>query len=193
MQILPIRIHLIFPLLSLPAIWRQARLLFSEKALSWCIYPWRYVPSFFWVPNVTSLLFSSIPWSVLGEWVSLLTNIVGYQFDYVFDWTALKYPQMSSNNKLVQVCLFSFLFVLFGLHSWWATIVFSFHKRENGIMFFIQQPSARITGAGPSGERTDKPSSVSPCSWLHLVCCYMRHWLICIINYFFASGTRDTG
>ncbi|XP_039826049.1 casein kinase 1-like protein 10 isoform X2 [Panicum virgatum] len=46
----------------------------------------------------------------------------GYQFDYVFDWTALKYPQMSSNNKLVQ------------------------------------QPSARITGAGPSGERTDKPS-----------------------------------
>ena len=30
-------------------------------------------------------------------------------------------------------------------------------------MFFIQQPSARITGAGPSGERTDKPSGVSPC------------------------------
>ncbi|KAJ1295194.1 hypothetical protein BS78_01G205600 [Paspalum vaginatum] len=26
----------------------------------------------------------------------------GYQFDYVFDWTALKYPQMGSNNKLVQ-------------------------------------------------------------------------------------------
>ncbi|GJN20855.1 hypothetical protein PR202_gb08284 [Eleusine coracana subsp. coracana] len=24
----------------------------------------------------------------------------GYQFDYVFDWTALKYPQMDSNNKL---------------------------------------------------------------------------------------------
>nr|CAB3499389.1 unnamed protein product [Digitaria exilis] len=46
----------------------------------------------------------------------------GYQFDYVFDWTALKYPQMSSNNKLVQ------------------------------------QPSARIPGAGPSAERTDKAS-----------------------------------
>ncbi|KQJ97080.1 casein kinase 1 isoform X1 [Brachypodium distachyon] len=26
----------------------------------------------------------------------------GYQFDYVFDWTALKYPHMSSNNKLVR-------------------------------------------------------------------------------------------
>lgn len=26
----------------------------------------------------------------------------GYQFDYVFDWTALKYPHMSSSNKLVR-------------------------------------------------------------------------------------------
>ncbi|GJM84800.1 hypothetical protein PR202_ga00506 [Eleusine coracana subsp. coracana] len=31
----------------------------------------------------------------------------GYQFDYVFDWTALKYPQMDSNNKLGRVCLFN--------------------------------------------------------------------------------------
>ncbi|CAN6293251.1 unnamed protein product [Urochloa humidicola] len=46
----------------------------------------------------------------------------GYQFDYVFDWTALKYPQMSSSNKLVP------------------------------------QPSARIAGAGPSAERTEKAS-----------------------------------
>ncbi|XP_051186432.1 casein kinase 1 isoform X3 [Lolium perenne] len=26
----------------------------------------------------------------------------GYQFDYVFDWTAIKYPHMSSSNKLVR-------------------------------------------------------------------------------------------
>uniref|UniRef100_A0A804U6Q1 non-specific serine/threonine protein kinase n=1 Tax=Zea mays TaxID=4577 RepID=A0A804U6Q1_MAIZE len=26
----------------------------------------------------------------------------GYQFDYVFDWTVLKHPQIGSNNKLVQ-------------------------------------------------------------------------------------------
>ncbi|XP_062200333.1 casein kinase 1-like [Phragmites australis] len=46
----------------------------------------------------------------------------GYQFDYVFDWTALKYPQMGTDNKLAR------------------------------------QPSAKMVGAGPSVERTDRAS-----------------------------------
>jgi hypothetical protein len=53
-------------------------------------------------------------------WISLSTNAIGYQFDYVFDWTALKYPQTGSNN-ITQVCLFNHirLFLAFGgLLSW---------------------------------------------------------------------------
>ncbi|KAI4985360.1 hypothetical protein ZWY2020_017990 [Hordeum vulgare] len=60
------RIHLIFPLLSLPEIQDRPDYSYLKK------------------------LFRDV---FVRE---------GYQFDYVFDWTALKYPHMSSSNKLVR-------------------------------------------------------------------------------------------
>ena len=43
----------------------------------------------------------------------------GYQFDYVFDWTILKYPQIGSNPRMrvgfCKLCWFGLL--LFGMHS----------------------------------------------------------------------------
>jgi hypothetical protein len=41
-------------------------------------------------------------------------------------------------------------------------LLLSFHfMKKNVIMFFIQQPSARMAGVGPSVERTDKASGMS--------------------------------
>jgi len=70
---------------------------------------------------------------------------------------------MGSNNKLVQVCLFN-LISMSCLVYILGELLLSFHftKKKMPLLFFIQQPSARMAGVGPSVERTDKASGMSP-------------------------------
>jgi hypothetical protein len=51
---------------------------------------------------------------------------------------------------------------------------FHFTKEKILFMFFMQQPSARIAGAGPSAERTDKASGMYPYtpSPSQITCCF---------------------
>lgn len=39
-------------------------------------------------------------------------HFTGYQYDYVFDWTVLKYPQIGANTRS-RVCLSSFAIMFF--------------------------------------------------------------------------------
>lgn len=50
-----------------------------------------------------------------------IVMVAGYQFDYVFDWTILKYPQIASSSRgrvslfcvLIQVCILYSLYLLY--------------------------------------------------------------------------------
>lgn len=121
---------------------------------------------------------------LLENWVSLWTNIVGYQFDYVFDWTALKYPQMSSNNKLVQVCLLRLSLCILR-----STILVSFHFTKEKCCF-VFHPATKCKNTRSwticrENRQSIRYVSLSLIDWIH---CYMEHWLICTINLFLPVG-----
>lgn len=72
---------------------------------------------------------------------------VGYQFDYVFDWTILKYPQIGSTSRL-RVRYVNVLNTKLHLPDCNSVL--------SSLRFFVQ-----ATGrAGPSGEKAEKPSGL---------------------------------
>ena len=96
----------------------------------------------FWViPTQWTFVYSSS-----GYWHQYA---VGYQFDYVFDWTVLKYPQIGSSArprvKPFKMTFFCDLFIFSVLLCWCYSVCLSF-----------LQPSGRPSGAaGPSVERAE--------------------------------------
>lgn len=71
----------------------------------------------------------------------------GHQFDYVFDWTILKYPQIGSGSR-GRVCIYIFRFRL----------CFSQYILIYSCIFSFLQPSGKlIPNPGPSGaDKTEK-------------------------------------
>jgi len=119
LQIVPNRVYFLLSLLPFIAVWRQAWLFLPEKTIPRSLHSGRYD---FWN---NSFPCDHVPSLVIFYWgrpvapvCNVLTN-AGYQFDYVFDWTILKYPQISSNPRM-RVC--NCLVLLFGTHciAHWA-------------------------------------------------------------------------
>lgn len=95
---------------------------------------------------------------------SLHSNILtaaGYQFDYVFDWTILKYPQIggtSSRGRVSPVKLFFSIFIFScGKHFLHCVHICC----SSFISSFCQTPSGGAgLGAGPSAERQGRTSGI---------------------------------
>jgi hypothetical protein len=82
------RVCIIFPLLPFTAIWWQAWLFLPQAIIPWPFYPWRSVPllAFTWIHQYS---FQGKKCGHVHYW----NSFAGFQFDYVFDWTILKYQQ----------------------------------------------------------------------------------------------------
>lgn len=64
----------------------------------------------FWILLLNSILWSSLVYFLLEYLVLQCALFAGYQFDYVFDWTMLKYPQIGATSRTrVSVCMLLFL------------------------------------------------------------------------------------
>ena len=80
---------------------------------------------------------------------------VGYQFDYVFDWTILKYPQIGSSSR-TRVCNSNTAKIIFtfAVHSILRTFLYYY-------FFPLFQPAAKpAINPGPSAERVERPSGL---------------------------------
>jgi hypothetical protein len=132
LQVIPIRICILLPLLPLPPIWWQARLCLFEENFPWSLHSWGYTPKcwafeFLGSVSLSIQIVYCAPKSVgpfheeLFLWdfqlvlshegclsrhqgvdhifiKALLQFGAGFQFDYVFDWTILKYQQSQSTG-----------------------------------------------------------------------------------------------
>jgi len=102
---LSLRICFILPLLPVTEVWWQTRLCLFEKTSAWPFHSWRFEPR-----SSIYVLFWDVPCSVLldkniigTKWIFICLSLgcclhltPGFQFDYVFDWTILKYQQSQS-------------------------------------------------------------------------------------------------
>ncbi|XP_077252649.1 casein kinase 1-like protein 10 [Tasmannia lanceolata] len=80
----------------------------------------------------------------------------GYQFDYVFDWTILKYPQIDANSR-ARIRAFSLLWgFLFPECNYCCMNFYPFVNVSHSLSHVAFQHSSGKSGptAGPSGERT---------------------------------------
>jgi len=128
-----------------------------------CFFFMPGIAFYLWLPSLVTVKFSrywNLPW-YFYKCFTLLTNgfaVSGYQFDYVFDWTALKHPQSSARSHSsthervsTHVCRFFYRVWLYILTfvSYWSLLQ---HRTGKPGM-----------GAGPSAE---KPERISGNPWL---------------------------
>ena len=82
------RVCIVLPLLSFATIWGQTRLCLSKENIPRPLYPWRFVPI---LANNSKKNFHDTDGKCIN--ISFFHLLIGFQFDYVFDWTILKYQQ----------------------------------------------------------------------------------------------------
>lgn len=97
----------------------------------------------------------------------------GYQFDYVFDWTILKYPQIGSSsrarvrtlflvlspypsltfssNTYTHRCLYTCIYMYIYKHTILTSLI-------NSWSLFYQPSGKPAQNAGPSGEGIERPT-----------------------------------
>lgn len=122
--------------------------------------PWHLLSFMFWSTLQPYLLLLSMYFALCGVFYISQSNMyffviyfTGYQYDYVFDWTVLKYPQIGSNTRS-RVCVSSFAIMYFFPLSWCPLI----YLANNCYFLSHQQPSGRTTAVGPSADRAERTS-----------------------------------